>query len=81
MITLNTIQQEHIADLIIQHRHACDFEDRLFTKWLETDGEQEKISFRKYARRRQAIEAELAERYGIDLQAAITRRINKATAA
>lgn len=81
MITLNTIQQEHIADLIIQHRHASVSEDSLFTKWLETDSELARKAFRKAAQRRHTIEAELAERYGIDLQAATTRRIKKATAA
>lgn len=81
MITLNAIQQEHIADLILKHRHICNAEDRVFAKWLETDGEYEKKAFRVQAKRRRAIESELAERYGIDLQAAMTRRINNATAA
>lgn len=79
--TLNPIQQEHIADLILDHRSACLSEDRLFVKWLETDSERAQRAFVRASKRRHNIEAELLDRYGIDLQAATTRRINNATAA
>ena len=81
MITLNAIQQDHIADLILDHRSACLSEDRAFVKWLETDTERAQKAFVRASKRRHIIEAELLDRYGIDLQAATTRRINQAAAA
>jgi len=80
-ITLNPIQQEHLADLILDHKTACLSEDHLFVKWMETDTERAQRAFVRAAKRRHTIEAELVERYGIDLQAATTRRIKKAMAA
>lgn len=80
-ITLNPIQQEHLSELILDHQHAHGSEDRLFVKWMETDSEQARRAFTRASKRRHIIEAELLERYGIDLQAAITRRIKKAMAA
>ena len=77
-ITLNPIQQEHIADLIIEHRLTASSEDRYFQKWLETDDDTAQSLFRAMARTRRAIEAELLDRYGINLEAATTRRLNKA---
>ena len=78
MITLNAIQQEHIADLIIEHRLTASAEDRYFQKWLETDDPAVQSIFRAEARHRRFIEAELLDRYGINLEAATTRRLNKA---
>jgi hypothetical protein len=78
MITLNAIQQEHIADLIIEHRLTASSEDRFFQKWLETDDDAVQGIFKAQARHRRAIESELLDRYGINLEAATTRRLNKA---
>ena len=77
-ITLNPIQQEHIADLIIEHRLTASAEDRYFQKWLETDDDAVHSIFKVEANHRRAIEAELLDRYGINLEAATTRRLNKA---
>jgi len=77
-ITPNAIQQEHIADLIIEHRLTASSEDRFFQKWLETDDEAVRSIFKAQARHRQAIEAEMLDRYGINLEAATTRRLKKA---
>jgi hypothetical protein len=77
-ITLNTIQQEHIADLIIEHRLTASSEDRYFQRWLETDDETAHNLFKAQARHRRHIEAELLDRYNINLEAATTRRLNKA---
>ena len=75
--TLNPIQQEHIADLILDHQHERNSEDRFCDKWMETDSEQAQRAFTRASKRRRIIEAELLERYGIDLQAAIERRLKK----
>jgi hypothetical protein len=77
-LTLNAIQQEHIADLIIEHRLTASSEDRFFQKWLETDDDAVQSVFKAQARHRKCIEAELLDRYGINLEAATTRRLNKA---
>lgn len=77
-IALNPIQQEHIADLIIEHRLTASSEDRYFQKWLETDDDTAHSLFKAMAGTRRTIEAELLDRYGINLEAATTRRINKA---
>lgn len=78
MITLNSAQQDHIAYLILDHHSACESEDRIFAKWLETDSERAQKAFVRASQHRKNIEAELLERYGIDIQGAITRQINKA---
>jgi hypothetical protein len=81
MITLNAIQQEHIADLFLDHCTACLSEDRAFVNWLDTGTERAQRAFVRASKRREVIEVELVERYGIDIQAATARRNNKATAA
>ena len=75
---LNAARQDRLADLIIEHRLTASSEDRFFTKWLETDDDAVHGVFKTMAAQRRKIEAELLVEYGVNLEAATTRRLAKA---